>query len=383
MSSALFSRTDNSKLSEWWWTIDHRLLFCIITLLILGAGLVTSASPPVAERIDLPTYHFLKKHLLFLGVGFTCLLFISFLSEKAVWRFSALGFLGAILLMILTQFIGFETKGAQRWIYILGFNVQPSEFLKPTFLIVSAWLLTLAKSAYPKQQKRLIIANFTLLGLCIALLLAQPDLGMVILLGFSFCVQLFLYGFSLRYFVGLIALASLGLLLAYFSFDHVQSRMDRFLDPTSGDSYQIDRSLEAFANGGLLGAGPGQGTVKRQLPDGHADFIFSVAGEEFGFLPTLLLITAFAFLFARGVQQLMRQNSLFSMIAGGSLLAMLAAQTMIHMGSAMQLIPTKGMTLPLISYGGSSMISVCCSLGVIMALTKRGNNEQNFRLKTP
>jgi cell division protein FtsW len=243
-------------------------------------------------------------------------------------------------------------------------------------LVVSAWLLTQAREKSGKAARHLQFLVWGNLGLCIFLLISQPDLGMTTLLVLSFGVQLFLNGMSLRYVVGLLMLGVVGLIVSYFTLSHVHDRINDYLFPESGDTYQVDLSLSAFANGGLLGTGPGQGTVKNQIPDVHADFIFSALGEEFGFIPTLLFIGLFAFVIAHGIKRTMQSESLFCMLACGPLLSMIAIQSMIHMGSAMTLIPAKGMTLPFVSYGGSSLIGIGFSFGIILALT-RGYKSKN------
>lgn len=333
--------------------------------------LVATASPSVAERIELLPYAFLNKHIKFLVLAVIVMISLSFIyNEKWIWRLSLIGFSAALLLTFLTLFSHVEIKGATRWISIAGYSIQPSEFIKPSFLVISAWLLAKAKEKTTKEARlyhALVLGN---LALCCLLLLSQPDLGMTVLLLISFTAQLFLYGLSLRYFAVLGVLGIIGLGLAYIFFDHVHDRINDFLFPESGDTYQIDRSMESFANGGLFGTGPGQGTVKTQLPDAHADFIFSVAGEEFGFVPTFLLIALYAFIIARALRSAMKSDSLFAMLACGPLLAMVAVQSMIHMGSAMMLIPAKGMTLPFVSYGGSSLIAIGYTFGIILALTR-------------
>lgn len=364
----MFSRADRSILGQWWWTVDKALLSVLFVLSVFGLGLVMTASPAVAERIGVDTYHFVLRHVMFLGPCLLIMVVLSFLSEREIWRLAAcvlgLGLLG----MLLTLLVGVEIKGAHRWVRIAGFSVQPSEFVKPAFLIASGWLLARHRTQDGFPGVGISIG----LGLvCLVLLLAQPDFGMSFLLVLSYGVQLFLFGLSLRYFV-LLGFGGIGLLGgAYLGFDHVRSRVDRFLDPSSGDSYQVDRSLESFANGGLMGTGPGQGSVKLQLPDAHADFIFSVAGEELGFVFTVILIGLYAFILWRGMRVLSGGASVFAMLAGGALLSMVAMQSFIHMGSAMHLIPAKGMTLPLVSYGGSSMLALGLTFGVILALTRK------------
>lgn len=335
---------------------------------IFGLALVATASPAVAMHYEYGAYHFVIRHVFFLCLAIGGMVFLSFWDERMIWRFSCAVFGLSILAVILTLLVGVEIKGGQRWLRLFGFSLQPSEFLKPSLLVMTAWLLAGAKE---KEKFPGVPLSFGLFTLCIALLMSQPDFGMSVLLTLGFGAQLFLFGWPLRYFVGLggafVALA----VLAYSSFDHIQSRVDRFLDPSSGDSYQVERSLESFANGGLMGTGPGQGTVKLQLPDAHSDFIFSVSGEEFGFFFTFLVIGLYALILGRGLRALSKRHSVFAMLSGGALLSMIALQSFIHMGSAMQILPAKGMTLPLVSYGGSSLMALGFTFGVILAVTRK------------
>ncbi len=365
---AMISRADKSVLGQWWWTVDKTILMTILVLSVFGLGLVMTASPAVAERIGFDTYHFVVRHVLFLAPCLGAMIVLSFVQERTIWRVSALLLMLSIVGIFVSLAVGTEIKGAQRWIKIAGFSLQPSEFMKPAFLVASAWLMARQRE---KEGFHGLYMSFGLLVFCVALLIAQPDLGMTVLLCSAFCVQLFLFGSSLRYFVLLGGLGIVGLVGAHFTLDHVQSRIDRFLNPASGDNYQVERSIESFANGGLMGTGPGQGTVKLQLPDAHADFIFSVAGEELGFIFTFVLIGLYAFILWRGMRVLARGSSVFGMLAGGALLALVAIQSFIHMGSAMHLIPAKGMTLPLVSYGGSSMLALGFTFGVILAVTRK------------
>ena len=364
----LFSRTDQSVLGLWWWTVDRPMLSCVLILMVFGVLLVTTASPPVAHTIGAPQYHFLVRHLVFLLPSLLLLLGTSMLSQRYVRRVASVLFAVTICAMIAVLFIGFEVKGARRWIHFLGFSVQPSEFIKPLFLVMAAWLMSLQKTTgtFPGYY-----VTAGLYVLVITLLLLQPDFGMTFVLSFAWGVQIFMAGLPLRLVFGLIVAAVGGLVGAYFSLDHVRSRIDRFIDPSSGDNYQIEKSLEAFQSGGLLGAGPGQGVVKHSLPDAHADFIFSVAGEELGLIFILILIALFAFILLRGFNKLMVYDDLFTVLAAGGLLSMLGLQAFVHMGSALNLLPAKGMTLPFISYGGSSLLSVSFSMGMVLALMRR------------
>lgn len=364
---SLFSRTDSSFLGEWWWTVDRSLLGAFLGLVVFGVVLVTTASAPVAEHLGLWHYHFLMRHLIFLVPSMVLLFGMSFLDKRMIWRVSTVGFALAIIAMIAVLFVGVEIKGAQRWIHLLGLSLQPSEFLKPLFLLVSAWLMALQKTKDNVPGSAIAAGLYALV---VALLLLQPDLGMTVIVTLSWVSQVFLAGLPFRYMIGFVVVAAVSLLMAYYGFHHVQSRIDRFLDPSSGDNYQVEKSIEAFQSGGILGAGPGQGYVKLYLPDAHADFIFSVAGEELGLLFVLIIMSVFAFIILRGLSRMMADDDIFSVLAVGSLLTMFGLQALVHMGSALNLLPAKGMTLPFISYGGSSLISMGFAMGVVLALTR-------------
>ncbi|HBR68429.1 MAG TPA: cell division protein FtsW [Rhodospirillaceae bacterium] len=364
----LFSRTDQSFLGRWWWTVDRPMLAAAFVLVIFGVVLVTTASPPVAEHLKLEHYHFLKRHVVMLVPAVAMMLGISMLSPRSIWRMASILFAGCIVAMIIVLVTGMEIKGAQRWIHLFGFSLQPSEFIKPAFAVVAAWLMGMQKTKEKFPGNRITAGLYALV---LTLLLMQPDLGMTVVVTSIWVSQIFLAGFPFRILIGLILAAAIGLVLAYFTFDHVHSRMDRFLDPASGDNYQVQRSLEAFENGGLFGTGPGQGTVKENLPDGHADFIFAVAGEELGMFFVLILMSVYAFILLRGYNRLMDSDSMFTVLAVGGLLTMFGLQAMIHMGSSVNLLPAKGMTLPFISYGGSSILSTGLSMGIILSLTRR------------
>jgi len=364
----LFSRTDRSMLGQWWWTVDRPMLVSFIVLIIFGIVMVTTASPPVAEHLGLGYYHFLKRHIVMLVPATIMLFGISFLKPREIWRLGSLMFIGCIFALILVLATGMEIKGAQRWLHIAGFSLQPSEFMKPAFAIVAAWLMAKQKDN-PSFRGNAAAAG--LYFVTISLLLLQPDLGMTVVVTSILATQIFLAGFPFRFLI-LFGFAGIGGLIgAYFSLSHVKSRIDRFLDPESGDNFQVDKSIEAFQNGGLLGTGPGQGTVKLSLPDAHADFIFSVAGEELGLFFILIIIAIFGFIMLRGLARLSESQDMFSVLAAGGLLTMFGLQALVHMGSSMHLLPAKGMTLPFISYGGSSVLSMGLSMGIVLALTRR------------
>ena len=362
------ARTDPSIIGRWWWTVDRWSLAALGLLLGFGAILSFAASPPVAERIGLSEYHFVQRHLVIVVPTVAVLLAVSLLDLTWLRRTSFVVLGLATVGMVATLFVGAEIKGATRWLHIGGFTVQPSEFAKPAFAVVAAWLFAQRRlhDGFPGYA-----AGTALFAVLLALLAMQPDLGMAVVVTAMWGVQFFLAGLPMILVAGLAALALSGMAASYFLLDHVASRIDRFIDPASGDSYQIDRAMEAFRNGGLWGVGPGEGTIKHALPDAHADFVFAVAGEEFGLLWCLVLLVLFAVVLLRGFARAFGESNLFVLIAVAGLLTQFALQALVNMGSTLHLIPTKGMTLPFLSYGGSSMLSVAFGMGMVLALTRR------------
>ena len=363
-----FTRMDNSQLSHWWWTIDRWTLFAIAGLMALGMILTLSASPAAGGRIGLEGFDLARRQLIILPLAAAILLGVSLLTPRAVRRLAVLGFLGGILLLALTLVLGEEIKGATRWLSLFGFSIQPSEFVKPCLTVVAAWMFAEAKLDPEFPGNPIAIALY---GLVTALLLLQPDVGQAFLVLATFGAQLFLIGLPLFWVAAFCILGVAGLTLAYFVLPHVAARIDSFLDPTSGNHYQVDRSIEAFMNGGLFGRGPGEGTIKAQLPDAHADFIFAVAGEEFGALVCIGIAGLFAFVVLRSLSKLLAERSLFVLLAATGLLVQFGLQALINMGSTLRLMPTKGMTLPFISYGGSSLMALALGMGMLLALTRR------------
>lgn len=365
---SFFSRTDQSLLGRWWWTVDRGSLVLFFILMVFGVFLVAAASPPVALRIGLDQYHFLIRHIIVLLPASVLMLGLSLLDVRQVWRLAAVMLAASILALVYVLIFGMEIKGAQRWIHLPGFSLQPSEFAKPSFIVVAAWFIARKKDR-PEFPGAKIAAG--VYGILATLFVLQPDMGMTFIITACFAAIIFLAGLPLRIVAILFVVAVGAVFLAYFSFSHVQSRVDRFLDPASGDTYQIEKSLEAFRHGGVFGTGPGQGTVKLNIPDAHADFIFSVAGEELGLFFVVILITLYGCILVRGFNRIMDSDNMFVILATGGLLAMFGLQALIHMGSALHLLPTKGMTLPLISYGGSSLLSMSMAMGMVLALTRR------------
>jgi cell division protein FtsW len=362
------ARTDNSLVSRWWWTVDRWSVAAIAALIGFGALLTMAASPAVADRLGLDSFHFVRRQLGILPLALAVMLGVSLLSPRGVRRLALAGFGMALALLAATQVIGVEIKGAQRWIEFSGLSLQPSEFIKPTFTVVAAWLFA------ERLKDNGILVNTAAIGLFVlvaGLLLMQPDFGMAVVVSAVWFVQFFLAGLPLLFVALFIVLGVVGILFAYFLLPHVASRIDRFLDPASGDSYQVMRSLEAFMKGGVTGRGPGEGTVKVVLPDAHTDFIFAVAGEELGLLACLMIVALFAFVVLRGFSRVLQENNMFIMLAVTGLLVQFGLQALINMGSTLRLMPTKGTTLPFISYGGSSLIAVALGIGMVLALTRR------------
>jgi cell division protein FtsW len=268
-----------------------------------------------------------------------------------------------------TLVIGVEIKGARRWLHLPGLgSLQPSEFLKPCFAVVAAWLI--AEGKVNRRHGATLLA-LVIFGLIAVLMKGQPDIGMLLVIAAVFFAQFFVAGLNLIV-VGVLGAAGVVLAgVAYTLFPHVQSRVHRFLDPAAGDNFQVSVALEAFGHGGLLGRGPGEGRVKNVLPDAHADFVFAVAGEEFGLVVCLALLAVFAFIVVRGLVRLLGETDLFVVLAAAGLLTQFGLQAFVNMASTLHLIPTKGMTLPFVSYGGSSVLAIAMGMGMLLALTRR------------
>ena len=367
------ARADNSILGRWWWTVDRATLSAIFMLIGFGYVLVLAASPAVAMRIGASRDMFILKQVVFLALAGLIVIATSLLPTRNVRRLALGGCLLALAATAFTLVHGMEIKGARRWISLPLMSVQPSEFLKPCFAVTTAWLLTegrrtrgLARHAFPGH-----IAAFAVLGVIVLLLKSQPDIGMLSVILCVFLVQLFIDGLPL-----LLVGVGVGVLggafaFAFMVFPHVRSRVERFIHPQKGDHYQIDTALAAFSHGGLLGRGPGEGRVKDLLPDAHADFVFAVAGEEFGMIVCLVIIVTFLFIVVRCLLKQLGNDEAFTPLAVAGLCAGFGLQAFVNMASSLHLIPTKGMTLPFIPYGGSSAMSVALTIGLVLALTRR------------
>ncbi|MCJ8148587.1 putative lipid II flippase FtsW [Shinella sp. H4-D48] len=376
----MVSRAERGALADWFWTIDRFFLAAFILLMGLGFMLSFAASPAVAERIGLDSFHFVKRHAFFLLPSIAVMFGISFLSPRQVRRAAMILLVASLGAMVLALFFGVEVKGSRRWLAIGSLSVQPSEFMKPAFVVICAWLF----SEHARQPE--IPGNLfaiILFGIVAALLIAQPDLGQTVLTAAVWGGMFFMAGMPWLWIIILGGAAVGGLLTAYTLLPHVAARIDKFWTG-EGDTFQMDTAREAIIRGNWFGQGPGEGTVKRIIPDSHTDFIFSVAAEEFGIIFCMVIVLIFAFVVMRGLNHAFKERNDFTRFAVAGLVLQMGIQSMINIGVNLELMPAKGMTLPLISYGGSSMVAICVTAGFILALTrhrpeKRASERSLFR----
>ncbi|TIW32160.1 MAG: putative lipid II flippase FtsW [Mesorhizobium sp.] len=361
------SRLDKSPVATWWWTIDRWFLAAFLSLMGLGIVLSFAASPAVAERIGLDSFHFATRQIIFTVPALGVMLAVSFLESRQIRRMALVILCTMLVLMVAVLYVGVEVKGARRWVSLASLSIQPSEFLKPAFVIVCAWLF-----AEHKRQPDIPGNLFALLllVLVVSLLVAQPDLGQTMLVTGTWGVMFFMAGLPWLWIIALGVTGVSGLFAAYTVFPHVAARIDKFLTG-EGDTFQVDMGREALINGHWFGVGPGEGTVKRVIPDSHADFVFSVAGEEFGLVMCFFIMSIFAFIVLRGLNTALKEHDDFARYAVGGLVTVFGLQSAINMCVNLQLMPAKGMTLPFISYGGSSQIAIAISMGMVLALTRR------------
>jgi len=346
----------------WWKQIDKVNFALILMLAIIGIILSISLSD---------SYLFLNKHLIFSIIGIFIMLSVSCFEIKFLRRFSLLSIILCILILFIILFLDYEVNGSKRWLKIYGFSLQPSEFIKPFFFLLSAWFISQGISGRNSYFVVLIISFVTICGLIIL----QPDFGTAFLIAITFFCQLFIAGLSMVLMI--FALVSLLFLSAfsYYYFDHIQKRVDAFINPTANTD-QIDLSLQAFKSGGLFGKGPGQGILKEKIPSANTDFIFAVAGEELGFIFCSLIVLLILVIIIRFLLKLLKMSNPFEIIAVVGLTCSFGLQSLFNICSSLALIPTKGMTLPFVSYGGSSMISSAVLFGCLLSLTRQRNEEK-------
>lgn len=372
----------NNELSnnyiKWWWrSIDQQMIIALVILFVFSMMLVTTSGSAVANRIGLNEYYFASRQLFYLTSAFLLIIFFSFLSRKWLKRFSILGFIGSILLLILVRFYGYEVKGATRWINILGLSIQPSEFVKPFFAVVAGWILSLKfEDEFPSFS--ICISLYSIVAL---LLIIQPDFGMLVMVTAVFGIQLFIAGIPIFWIILAAFMLVFGGTAAYFWLPHVTKRINSFLDPDSSSNYQVGKSIRAFEHGGLYGRGPGEGAVKQVLPDSHTDFIFAVAGEEFGAIICLIIVGIFAFIVIRSLLKLINEEDKFIQLAASGIISQIGLQAIINIGVTLNLLPTKGMTLPFISYGGSSTLAIAIATGMLLGFTKHKTSLSKYKIQ--
>ena len=382
------SRTNIGPLGLWWYTVDRWMLFGLIILGCVGLFFSLAVSPAEAISIKTSTYFFLTRHFIYCCISLFCLIFISILPPDKTRKLSLLIFLFSLAGIFLTLTIGINSGGASRWLPIFGFTIQPSEFLKPSLIMIVAWFLARSRI---ERNNTLQIIPILLLFFSIILLLLQPDVGQSILLFISVIGLMFFNGLPWKVVFGLGTFSIVGAVFLYFNFSHVSLRVDNWLNawfnPELLDSRptQASSAIDAFENGGLFGQGIGEGWMKYNLPDAYTDFIFAAVAEEGGLLVILLIILVYGFLIIRGFSKIQTLNNYFNQLSASGLLLIFGLQTLFHMAVNLSLIPAKGMTLPFISYGGSSIVALGICMGMFLSLTKKDdprsrskNSELNY-----
>lgn len=365
-----FSRNDQSLIARWFWTVDRGLLGAALALMGLGVSLSFASSPAaiLADESITDPFHYSWRMIVFAGVGLTVMLTTSLMSPRGVRRIAVLALLSAIVVMAALPFIGDTVKGAARWVNLGPFSLQPSEFAKPGLIVFAAWMFAEAQKG---QGVPGVTIAFGFYALTVCLLLIQPDIGQTLLITTTFMAVFFMAGVPFKWMAVLASAGMAGLVSLYFVFGHMRDRLSRFFSPETTDTHQIDSAAEAIRAGGLLGRGVGEGVMKRHVPDLHTDFIYSVGAEEFGLILSLIMISLYAFIVIRGMRRAMKLTDPFEQTAAAGLFMLIGLQACINVAVNLNLIPTKGMTLPFISYGGSSMLAMCLTMGFALALTRR------------
>lgn len=365
------TRSRKSHITDWWWTIDKVQLGSIVLLIIFGIVLNLAASPPIAEKLSLNQYYFVKRQFLFFILGILVMFFFSFLNLKNLRRLCLIIFITSLITIFFLNIFGTPIKGATRWLDLGIISVQPSEFAKPTFIVLISWFLSesIVKTV-PSKIISLMLYSLFAFGLIL-----QPDIGQTILITLAASIIYFISGMPLIVGFIIFILSLIGIGLSYLYVDHFYQRLNIFFNPSLGDTYQIDTAYNAILQGGWFGVGPGEGVIKNILPDAHTDFIFAVAAEEFGLISCFIIISLFAFIVYRGLSKSLKQEDLFAKIATIGLTSLICIQVGINIAVNLGIVPTKGMTLPFISYGGSSALSIAMTFGLILAFTRQKNNS--------
>jgi cell division protein FtsW len=377
----MISRAERGPVADWFRSIDRWLLGSFGALMVIGLVMALAASPAVAERLNLPTFHFVNRQALLLAPTALLMIVTSFLSPRHVRRAALIVFAVSMALIVLALVFGAEVKGSRRWI----FGVQPSEFIKPAFVILAAWAFSEGGRAHNAGPSRLLA--FLLLPMTIVPLILQPDFGQTMLVSMVWAALFFMAGLHWFWVLGVGSVGALGGFLAFKLSPHVHERVLRFLDPDSSggmvDTFQVDTALQSILSGGWFGRGPGEGVYKRILPDAHTDFVFAVTGEEFGILACLALIAFFGFIVLRGLWLASRNEDPFCRFAAAGIVIMFGIQSWINMAVNIRAVPAKGMTLPFISYGGSSLLALGLGMGFLIALTRKRPHAMLQRPRVP
>ncbi|SDD16221.1 putative lipid II flippase FtsW [Ruegeria marina] len=355
-------------LPKWWRTLDKWSMSCVLILFGIGLLLGLAASPPLAARNDFQPFHYVQRQAFFGGLAILAMLLTSMMSPTLVRRLAVLGFLGSFVALALLPVFGTDFgKGAVRW-YSLGFaSVQPSEFLKPGFMVVAAWLFAASQEINGPPGR---LWSFSLCMAIVMMLVMQPDFGQACLVLFGWGVMYFVAGAPMLLLVMMAGVVVLGGMVAYSNSEHFARRIDGFLNPDVDPTTQLGYATNAIREGGLFGVGVGEGQVKWSLPDAHTDFIIAVAAEEYGLVLVLIIIALYALIVVRSLFRLMRERDMFIRLAGTGLACIFGVQAMINMGVAVRLLPAKGMTLPFVSYGGSSLIAGGIAVGMLLCFTR-------------
>ncbi|ETW13974.1 cell division protein FtsW [Roseivivax marinus] len=355
-------------LPKWWRTVDTWTLSFILILFGIGILLGLAASPPLAERNGLDPFHYVGRQAFFGGLALVAMFLTSLMSPVMVRRLAVIGFLGAFVALALLPVLGTDFgKGAVRW-YSLGFaSVQPSEFLKPAFMIVAAWMMAASEEVGGPPGK---LWSFALAVAIVLMLAMQPDFGQACLVLFGWGVMYFVAGAPMLLLIGMAGAVIFAGTIAYENSEHFARRIDGFLSPEVDPNTQLGYATNAIQEGGFFGVGVGEGQVKWSLPDAHTDFIIAVAAEEYGLVLVICIIVLYAAIVLRSLQRLTRERDPFIRLAGTGLACMFGVQAMINMGVAVRLLPAKGMTLPFVSYGGSSLIAGGIAVGMLLAFTR-------------
>lgn len=355
-------------LPRWWRTIDKWTMSSILLLFGIGLLLGLASSPPLAAKNGLEPFHYVTRQAIFGGAAMVVMFITSMMSPTLVRRLAVLGFLVAFVALAMLPVLGTDFgKGATRW-YSLGFAaVQPSEFLKPGFVVMTAWLLAASQQLGGPPGKTY---SFVLTIVIVLMLALQPDFGQAALVLFAWGVMYFVAGAPMTILIVLAGLVIFGGSIAYSNSEHFARRIDGFLSPDLDPTTQLGYATNAIREGGFFGVGVGEGQVKWSLPDAHTDFIIAVAAEEYGLICVLVIIALYTVIVVRSLLRLMKERDMFIRLAGTGLVCAFGVQAMINMGVAVRLLPAKGMTLPFVSYGGSSLIASGIAVGMLLAFTR-------------